>query len=197
MRGGEYNPPPEEPLIFTRANAESQWFQGPVRSSPLGKSRIDAYVSFNPPIVYVKMGYVGYQTVKQLPVQKLFEDEDSHTRFSAASLQFVLKGYDENTLYRLPTVNGGAAMIDQLVANAKPPNASFLTWNNSPVVGGKRRASNSVKWAKTGRKAMVKGGKGKPPTSKTVFRNSSTGELRVRKMVVRQDGTKRATYVKF
>ena len=75
-------------------------------------------------------------------------------------------------------------------------NAAFLTWaGKSDGRGGGNRGG--VKWVKTGRKAMVKGGRGKPPTSKTVYRNSMTGESRVRKMVARPDGTKRATYVSF
>lgn len=52
-------------------------------------------------------------------------------------------------------------------------------------------------WERTDRKVTVKGGRGKPCSKKTVYRCSKTGELRVRKMVARPDGTKRATYVKF
>jgi hypothetical protein len=56
-----------------------------------------------------------------------------------------------------------------------------------PYIGG----GAAAKWISTKRTAIVKGTK-----KKTVYRNSKTGELRVRKMVVRPDGTKRASYVK-
>ena len=58
-------------------------------------------------------------------------------------------------------------------------------------------AATKAKWVRTARKATVKGGRGKPATQKTVYRNSTTGELRVRKLVARPDGTRRVSYIKF
>jgi hypothetical protein len=58
----------------------------------------------------------------------------------------------------------------------------------------KAKKPASSKWVSTGRKATVV--TNRKPTQRTVYRNSSTGELRVRKMVVRPDGTRKVTYVK-
>ena len=64
--------------------------------------------------------------------------------------------------------------------------------------GGKHTSKRPVsKWVSTGRKVSIKAGRGKPAALKTVYRNSKTGEQRVRKMVARPDGSKRASYVKF
>ena len=70
---------------------------------------------------------------------------------------------------------------------------------NPRSVVKKIRASTPAapKWIKTARKATVSGGRGKPAVIKTVYRNSETGEHRVRKMATRRDGTQRVTYVKF
>ena len=54
--------------------------------------------------------------------------------------------------------------------------------------GGRKRRATTPKWIKTDRK--VKG------TGKTLYRNNETGELRIRKMVSCQNGTKRVSYVK-
>jgi hypothetical protein len=54
--------------------------------------------------------------------------------------------------------------------------------------GGK---PNGAKWTRTSRKVDVK------HVTKTVYRNSKTGELRVRKLVARPDGSRRVSYVKF
>ena len=77
------------------------------------------------------------------------------------------------------------------------------TWRLEPLesTGGAKHIKKNVaaikikikaKWVRTASKVAVKGG-----SLKTVYRNSNTGEQRVRKMVARPDGTKRATYVKF
>ena len=57
-----------------------------------------------------------------------------------------------------------------------------------------KKKTHTAKWVKTGRKVPVKGGRG---LQRTVYRNATTGELRVRKMVARNDGIKRVSYVKF
>ena len=80
----------------------------------------------------------------------------------------------------------------------------FLTWSSdgnaraqaNPNAGGSAK-TNNARWLPTQRKVSVKGARGKPAASKTVYRNSATGELRVRKMVARSNGSKRASYVKF
>ena len=63
--------------------------------------------------------------------------------------------------------------------------------------GGGVVKTHAAKWTKTTRKVIVEGVRGKPDTKKTVYRNTTTGELRVCKMAARKDGTKRASYVKF
>jgi hypothetical protein len=53
------------------------------------------------------------------------------------------------------------------------------------------------RWERTPRKVEVSyKGKGKVVT-RTIYRNTATGDLRVRKYVTRKDGTRRVTYVKF
>ena len=66
-----------------------------------------------------------------------------------------------------------------------------------PQVSGGSTKRKTARWERTKRTANVKCGRGKPMTTKTVYRNTMTGELRVRKMVASKDGTKRASYVKF
>jgi hypothetical protein len=69
--------------------------------------------------------------------------------------------------------------------------------------GGARREGKKgkvhvvAKWVSTGRNVTIKATRTKPSSTKRVFRNSATGELRVRKMAVRPDGSRRATYVRF
>jgi hypothetical protein len=63
--------------------------------------------------------------------------------------------------------------------------------------GGRLQNNKGAKWVRTARKATINGKRGKPAVKKTVYCNSATGEMRVRKMVPRRDGTVRATYVKF
>jgi hypothetical protein len=87
------------------------------------------------------------------------------------------------------------------VSNAPKPteNAAFLTWKNVPPQRGGQRAhalATTAKWVSTGRKVTVQK-RGSPATHKTVFRNSVTKELRVRKATLSKDGTRRFAYVKF
>jgi len=73
-----------------------------------------------------------------------------------------------------------------------------------PIVGGtqniltKTKSKLHPKWQRTTRKVHVTEGRGKKAKTveKTVYKNSKTGELRVRKMVTR-NGERKATYVKF
>jgi mannose/fructose-specific phosphotransferase system component IIA len=51
----------------------------------------------------------------------------------------------------------------------------------------------ACKWIRTTRKVHVK----KSSDTRTVYRNMATGELRIRKMVARPDGTRRVSYIKF
>ena len=65
------------------------------------------------------------------------------------------------------------------------------------TTAGKKKASSSVAtWKRTARKVTIKKARG-PDVTKTVYRNSATGELRVRKLVSRSDGSKRVSYVSF
>jgi hypothetical protein len=75
-----------------------------------------------------------------------------------------------------------------------------LAQTNAAAAGGARKSSSAAKsaakWVRTARKVSVKNGTGKPVTLKTVYRNSKTGDLRVRK-ITRQGGTHRVSYIKF
>jgi serine/threonine protein kinase len=77
---------------------------------------------------------------------------------------------------------------------------------DSKLLGGavsthKRKAKpipppEKPKWVSTGRKVTIQK-RGSPAAQKTVFRNSVTKELRVRKATLSKDGTRRFAYVKF
>ena len=54
--------------------------------------------------------------------------------------------------------------------------------------------SKPSKWVSTGRKVTLRG---KPPREKTVYRNTASGELRVRNVTTAVNGTRRYSYVKF
>jgi hypothetical protein len=62
--------------------------------------------------------------------------------------------------------------------------------------GGSRTTAEKPKWVSTGRKVTIQK-RGSPAAQKTVFRNSVTKELRVRKATLSKDGTRRFAYVKF
>jgi hypothetical protein len=79
-------------------------------------------------------------------------------------------------------------------AHLTPNNYATRTWGGGHAIN--TRATTS-KWVSTGDKASVKDGRGKPASLKTVYRNTASGELRVRKMVARPGGNKRVSYVKF
>jgi hypothetical protein len=75
----------------------------------------------------------------------------------------------------------------------------FLTWQQG---GARKRKAKPIppqekpKWVSTGRKVTIQK-RGSPAAQKTVFRNSVTKELRVRKATLSKDGTRRFAYVKF
>jgi hypothetical protein len=58
------------------------------------------------------------------------------------------------------------------------------------------KKTTAATWKRTARKVTIKKARG-PDVTKTVYRNSATGELRVRKLVSRSDGSKRVSYVSF
>ena len=62
--------------------------------------------------------------------------------------------------------------------------------------GGSRTTAEKPKWVSTGRKVTIQK-RGSPAAQKTVFRNSVTKELRVRKATLAKDGTRRFAYVKY
>ncbi len=74
----------------------------------------------------------------------------------------------------------------------------FLTWQG----GARKRNAKPIppqekpKWVSTRRKVTIQK-RGSPAAHKTVFRNSVTKELRVRKATLSKDGTRRFAYVKF
>ena len=94
-------------------------------------------------------------------------------------------------------------VYDVNYTNASPTIGSWIF--AQAAGGGKRKSSTKKKkmvvkravtrWTSTGRTTTVhqKG----VSVSKTVYRSSTTGELRVKKMVARTGGGVRATYVKF
>ena len=91
-------------------------------------------------------------------------------------------------------------VVNQQLMLVEPNNKTGLrAWVLQPLkasTGGSskhtKRSSIAAKWVRTTRKVAVKGG-----SRKTIYRNGNTGEQRVRKMVAKPDGSKRATYVKF
>jgi hypothetical protein len=93
--------------------------------------------------------------------------------------------------------------IDVVIDGYNVANATVTEYITPPTSNTTRNTSGgatknkTARWLPTKRKVSVKGARGKPASSKTVYRNSATGELRVRKMVARSDGSKRASYVKF
>ena len=61
----------------------------------------------------------------------------------------------------------------------------------------KEGKATKAKWVSTGRKVAVCAKRGKPSIRKTVFQNTSTGVLRVRKVMVSADGVRKTSYVKY
>jgi hypothetical protein len=64
------------------------------------------------------------------------------------------------------------------------------------ISGGSRTKAEKPKWVSTGRKVTYQK-RGSPAAQKTVFHNSVTEELRVRKATLAKDGTRHFAYVKF
>jgi hypothetical protein len=87
------------------------------------------------------------------------------------------------------------SLLSQGASGGKQTRSRKSTKPTKPTNG---KAAVRAKWVRTARKVTVKGARGKPAAQKTVYRNSATGELRVRKLVARPpDGIRRASYVKF
>ena len=73
------------------------------------------------------------------------------------------------------------------------PGKPFLSFGGGGGKGGRKKVSaRSHQWVTTGRKVAAAGGR-----QKVVFRNTLSGELRVRRLATRPDGSKHVTYVKF
>jgi hypothetical protein len=85
-------------------------------------------------------------------------------------------------------------------AAAQPTPPWWKLWGKKNIVaqdgGGSRTTTEKPKWVSTGRKVTIQK-RGSPAAQKTVFRNSVTKELRVRKATLSKDGTRRFAYVKF
>jgi hypothetical protein len=109
--------------------------------------------------------------------------EYEHDKLEAWDRTFVTKL--ESTTRQSTSTNGASRYTDYAGGGA-----ATKKW-------GIKRAALPAKWVSTGDKASVKAGRGKPASLKTVYRNTASGELRVRKMVARPDGNKRVSYVKF
>jgi hypothetical protein len=126
----------------------------------------------------------------------LYELLDAFTKQNVSTEQYTTLLWDSNGDQR--TMLKVYKDYYKTVPMQNRPNPAFATtgWGGK----GRKRATPkraAPKWIQTARHVTVKGNRGKPDSTKVVFRNSATGELRVRKMVVRSDGTKRASYVKF
>lgn len=70
-----------------------------------------------------------------------------------------------------------------------------------PLIGGKkirrRTGKEACKWAATTRKVVIRSSRA-PPKQRTVYKNSVTGELRIRKATTNaKDGSRKYKYVKF
>ncbi len=63
--------------------------------------------------------------------------------------------------------------------------------------GGGCKNKPTTQWVSTRRKVSIKGARGKPTCIRTLFRHSTTGEQRVRKVVAHVDGTRRVAYVRY
>ena len=108
-------------------------------------------------------------------VGRNFEDSDWTNKITqvvlAARIARMSDGREEN-----PT---------RATARTTATTARTATTAMTAFRGGKSTAAS--KWTRTGRKAC----------KKTVYKNSTTGELRVRKCTTARDGSRKYTYVKF
>lgn len=90
----------------------------------------------------------------------------------------------------------GGDQIEEPVGNEEPEEPVGPVEQDGGARRGKKPAAAT--WKRTERKVKVTEGRGKSAktVSKTVYKNSKTGEQRVRKMATRK-GVRVATYVKF
>lgn len=165
----------------------------------------------NPQKLYNSMNFIMNDIRK---LDEHFNNIEQHTEYSEAAgilthylhliklLDNLKTARDENqTLARYdPFISGFSIMAEKLSALEKQiekvkETNKYLNFQN----GGKSQKKDlKCTWTRTTRKVQVKSGRGKDATTtiKTVYKNSKTGEHRVRKMVTR-DGKKNAIYVKF
>ena len=124
-------------------------------------------------------------------------------KFKTDGAEEVLKvvsydGYSEKAPYE-PLI----ALSNELI-NAHTNDIMNKIYRKNTSGGAKNMIKNmsknktTTKWTRTTRKVKVTEGRGKNANTveKTVYKNSITGEQRVRKMVTR-NGERKATYVKF
>ena len=87
--------------------------------------------------------------------------------------------------------NAASKAASNAASNAER-NAEYFKFRNFGGGG----APKSPMWVSTGRKVTIQK-QGSPAAQKTVFRNSETKELCVRKATLAKNGTRRFAYVKF
>ena len=160
----------------------------------------------NPPTV--RIAYQRYMAARQ-QFDRLSEQNEKYEEYrdifakyadeyEDALIEFGKQNLSADMIYHMEQVmlKDDNPIIESLYEafyrnNKTKVNASMLS---QPFVGGAKTAPS---WVRTARKVTINGKRGKPATKKTVYRNNNTGDVRVRKMVPRPDGTMRATYVKF
>ncbi len=65
------------------------------------------------------------------------------------------------------------------------------------LLPNRNKKKGAARWQATARKVKIVAKKGNKATKRTVYKNSVSGELRVRKATVARDGTRKYVYVKF
>jgi hypothetical protein len=91
-------------------------------------------------------------------------------------------------------VDSGAYLASRMGGGIKATKAVKKAAANKTTKKTTKKAA-TCKWMLTSRTVTTT--IQKQQKTRAVYRNTATGELRVRKMVTRPDGTKRASYIKF
>lgn len=142
--------------------------------------------------------------VKELNESKKIGNDDDEVYYEVSdedrpNLAFARKFAQQN----FPIDHGGTTVTFLLIK------AKWALEELQARGGGRHRQRNAFaankkkagacKWVSTGKTVTISAPRNKGRAAKkTVYRNTSTGEFRVRKMVAsRSDGTKRVSYVKF
>ena len=121
----------------------------------------------------------------QLPLNKLKkEDVDRFDPDYISSLSWL--DTDQNTVMKRNTFVSKPNPLPALIGGKRKP------------LGNRNKKKNAARWQATARKVKIAAKKkGKAATERTVYKNSVSGELRIRKATVAKDGTRKYVYVKF